>query len=89
MDRARYTVTIPMLPDVFDYRFGSCFVRMRKPDLELYKYVLNAMDFEPEEVVFIDDRIENVYCANMVGMHAFKFNGAKKLKEIIETYSKK
>ncbi|KAJ5640036.1 uncharacterized protein N7484_007898 [Penicillium longicatenatum] len=46
--------------DVFDSVFAAGEVGMRKPDLCFYKHVLQAIDARPEEVIFVDDKLENV-----------------------------
>ena len=49
-------------------------VGYRKPQRQIYEYALKQADCPPEECVFIDDRIKNLYPAVELGMHAIKFN---------------
>ncbi len=84
-DRSRYTYTVekilkPYL-NLFDYRFASCDIRLRKPDAAVYKYALHAMSLRAGEVVFIDNQIENVAGANRVGMKAIWFRGSRNLEK--------
>jgi HAD superfamily hydrolase (TIGR01549 family) len=74
---------------VFDYRFISCELGMRKPNKEIYEYVNNAL--KNYEILFIDDREINLkfpkelgwktYCANSGG----DLNG---IKNACETFLK-
>ena len=48
---------------LFDQIFISGHAGIRKPDLEFYQYVLREIELSPEEVVFIDDRQENILAA--------------------------
>ncbi|GKZ36940.1 hypothetical protein AbraIFM66950_008205 [Aspergillus brasiliensis] len=54
--------------DVFDGIFASGYVGMRKPDRCFYELVLERVKVSPEEVVFVDDRLENVKAAEELGM---------------------
>ncbi|MCQ0110847.1 HAD family hydrolase [Zhouia amylolytica] len=52
-------------------RFKNCFeqfylsheINFRKPDLDIYKFVLNENNLKPEETLFIDDVEENTTAA--------------------------
>lgn len=79
-DAARYRYTTKILDlDLFDYRFQSCYIGVRKPDSRIYKYALKRMGLKPEEAVFIDDRTENVRAARRLGMHAVQFKSRRLL----------
>ena len=70
----------------FDRVFASCFIKMRKPNKNIYMYVLKKCRAKPDEAIFIDDRKENVEGAESVGIKSiqFKDNGSllKKLSEL-------
>jgi len=51
----------------------SCDIGMLKPDAEIYAYTLRKMDVKPEEMVFIDDKLENVEAAAKLGIHGVLF----------------
>ena len=55
--------------------YRSCDLRMRKPGLNIYGYVLEKEGVKPGEAVFIDNQIENVLGAEEVGIHAVWFRG--------------
>ncbi|PYI20170.1 HAD-like protein [Aspergillus violaceofuscus CBS 115571] len=58
---------------VFDHVYLSGVVGMRKPDLGFYWVVLAETGLKPHEVVFVDDKAENVLVAQSVGMHGVVF----------------
>lgn len=51
-----------------------------KPDSELFRRALEAIDAQPHEVVFIDDLLENVLAARALGMRALQFHDARTLE---------
>lgn len=57
------------LIELMDCFISSCYVSLRKPHLEIYKLALDVLQRDPDEVVFIDDRSENVATATGLGMH--------------------
>ena len=60
-----YAVLSTKLVDwsVFNRVYTSGHAGMRKPDHSFYRHVLEEIELAPEEVVFIDDKIENVLAA--------------------------
>ncbi len=58
----------------FDQVFTSGHSGMRKPDLSFYRHVLEEIKLAPEEVVFIDDKTENVLAAKSLGINSIVFD---------------
>ena len=54
----------------------SCFIRAAKPEPECYRAVLDVLGASPAEVVFLDDRPENVAGARAMGIRGIHFTGA-------------
>ncbi len=52
----------------FDAVYYSHLIRLRKPHLEAYEYVLSDAEIKPEESVFIDDLMPNIEAAEKVGI---------------------
>lgn len=48
-----------------------------KPDPAIYKLLLDRYNLDPEESVFIDDRIENVEAAQALKFHGIHFDHSK------------
>ena len=63
----------------FDFRVLSWQVGARKPMPEIYRRIFYYGDWQPNEVVFIDDKKENVVGAQKVGIKGVLFSGVGKL----------
>ena len=59
---------------MFDRVFASGETGMRKPNPDFYRHVLQEIKLAPEQVVFVDDKQENVLAAEVLGMKAFVFD---------------
>jgi putative hydrolase of the HAD superfamily len=57
----------------FSPRLFSCRLRATKPERDVYVAALQALDTDPSDVTFFDDRPENVSAAREVGMSAHVF----------------
>jgi putative hydrolase of the HAD superfamily len=57
--------------DYFDKVYYSCRMNMRKPDKEIFEFVLKENKLIPEETVFIDDSIQHVKGAGECGINAY------------------
>lgn len=60
----------------FEHCAFSCYLRAAKPEPECYRAVLALLGARPDEVVFLDDRPENVTGAEALGIRAVHFTGA-------------
>lgn len=69
------------LLDNFDAFFSSCYLGVRKPDRKIYQIALDVLERDPEQVIFIDDRAENVAAAASLGIHAIRYEGSVKLAQ--------
>lgn len=70
--------------DYFDGIVVSCDIHLVKPDIRIYKYLLNKYNLKPEECIFIDDMEYNVQGARDAGMRGEVFQGDyEKIKEYI------
>jgi putative hydrolase of the HAD superfamily len=65
----------------FHKAFLSVEMRMQKPDHEIYKRVLVDLDCLPDEVIFIDDKQENVQAAHELGMQGILFKNVEQLRQ--------
>ncbi|MEM6845756.1 MAG: HAD family phosphatase [Bacteroidota bacterium] len=59
----------PSIDDFFEKVYFSHKIKMRKPDREIYEYVLSDSQLKPEETLFLDDKAENLLAAREVGIH--------------------
>jgi putative hydrolase of the HAD superfamily len=58
----------------FDDLIYSCDVGSMKPDPRIYNTCLAEMKLEPGEVLFLDDRSDNVDAASALGIHSLLFD---------------
>lgn len=63
----------------FDHKVFSCDAGSIKPDTKIYRYCLERLSLEPEETLFIDDRVPNIDAARKLGMHGLVFSDMQKL----------
>ncbi len=71
--------------DAFDVIVFSAEVKMAKPDAPIYTHILNRLEVEPSEAVFVDDFKENVDTAARLGIHAIHFRSQEQaLQELNE-----
>ena len=46
-------------------------MKMRKPDVEIFEFVVNENELNPEETLFLDDNLSNLKGAEMAGIKTF------------------
>ncbi|MFN0072388.1 MAG: HAD-IA family hydrolase [Chloroflexota bacterium] len=68
---------------LFDSEFYSCRVGSMKPSAEYFHAVVHEIALPPEQMLFIDDRAENVAGARGVGLHAETFSRDAGLPELV------
>ncbi len=66
--------------EIFDQLFFSAQLGVAKPDLAAFCAVLEQLSRPAEEVLFIDDRPENVEAAAAAGLRALRFTSAGQLR---------
>ena len=50
-------------------------LRMVKPDVRIYRYLLDRFRLDPTECLFVDDRPENVSAGETAGIPGYRFDG--------------
>jgi len=63
----------------FDRRFASQILGCAKPDAEIYNKVSTHLGAQPRQLLFIDDKLENVESARRLGWHARQYTGLEGL----------
>jgi putative hydrolase of the HAD superfamily len=71
---ARKNLPVFSLPQVGLF---SCEVNLVKPEEAIYQKLLSMLGFKAEEVVFFDDKIENVKSAGVLGIKALLWKDAE------------
>jgi putative hydrolase of the HAD superfamily len=54
----------------FDRRFASQLLGSAKPGREIYRKVIELLGARPDQILFFDDKVENVATAQTLGWHA-------------------
>lgn len=74
----------------FEKVFASHEIGARKPNSEAFQIVLDHLNIEPDKVVFIDDRVENVRGAESVGLRGIltptPAQVVEKLQPLVSTF---
>ncbi|MGC9374901.1 MAG: HAD family hydrolase [Bacteroidales bacterium] len=65
------------LKSLFEKTYYSFDMGMRKPDLEVFKYVIKDSNLKPIETLFVDDSPENIESANKLGLKTLFINVSK------------
>jgi putative hydrolase of the HAD superfamily len=68
----------------FDGGVISADIKLSKPDVRIYRYILNKYSLNPEECLYIDDIEENVLTAESAGMQGFLTYGSPKFSAELE-----
>ena len=58
----------------FDGEVVSCHEKVVKPDVEIYKILVDRYNLNPAETLFIDDRKSNIEAAQREGIHGYHFD---------------
>ncbi len=66
--------------DDFDVLVWSYQLLMAKPDPAIYLHALKELGTQPEETLFIDDKLVNVEAAQALGMKAVEFTTVERLR---------
>lgn len=66
---------VKKLNDLFDKIYYSFEMNMRKPDLEIFEFVLKENDLDPTETLFIDDNVHNIRGAAKLNIQTLHVTG--------------
>lgn len=69
---------------LFDKTYFSFELGMRKPDSEIFEYVLSQNMLKAEETLFIDDAVENIEPAKKLGMQVYLLKEPETLIDLFE-----
>ena len=88
INRSRYATATKYFinKDDFDMRFVSCYIKMRKPDMGIYKYMVKKIGFAANEIIFIDNMPKNLVNARKVGINCILFKNYNQLVHELKKY---
>jgi putative hydrolase of the HAD superfamily len=66
---------------LFRHRFFSADLRRAKPDPEAFRMMCQRLGAEPDDLLFVDDRDENIAAAKALGIRSLRFSDAGRLRE--------
>ncbi len=72
----------------FDAFYLSHEIHLRKPNEDIFKFVIDTHQLKPEECLFIDDTSENTETAKALGLHVWNIDETKEdVIHLFETQS--
>jgi putative hydrolase of the HAD superfamily len=69
----------------FDVTIFSCEVGCVKPDVGIYQRLLEELGVAGNQVLFIDDRSDNVRAATDLGIHGIHYHSFSALQDVVRT----
>ena len=74
-----------LLPNInYAYQFISCDMGLQKPDINAYKVIMDTVNYSVNELLFIDDKQENLEVADNLGWETFLFTREKPTESVNE-----
>jgi len=74
------------LVDFMDFFIISSFVRFRKPDEDIFRLALDIAQVQPEQAIYIDDRLLFVEVAQGMGIHSICHEDLEKTCRSLEDF---
>jgi HAD superfamily hydrolase (TIGR01509 family) len=74
------------LYDPFQYKFLSIEMHMMKPNKDIFISTLQKLNASNEDVIFIDDKKENIKTGSLLGLKTILFESADQTKEKLSQY---
>lgn len=77
------------LEALFDGLVLSYKIHEIKPNKPIYEYLLKTYNLNPNECLFLDDRLDNIKTANELGIHGRKVNedDLEDIKNVLKEYN--
>lgn len=69
---------------LLDETYFSYTIKIRKPDIRFFNYVIESSKLNPSECVFVDDKEKNVKGSEKTGMKGILFKSVSQLKKDLE-----
>lgn len=90
IDKFEHNVGISFYSDFyqcFEKVYFSFELGMRKPDLEIFNYLIDQHELSPKRTLFIDDKKENTDAASKLGIQVWNLQVGQ--EDVIELFDKK
>jgi putative hydrolase of the HAD superfamily len=73
------------LDQLFDAYISSCYVHLRKPDVEIFRMACDVANTSPKNILYIDDRIMFVEVANSLEIRGYQFQDVNEARIFLNT----
>jgi len=70
--------------DFFEKDYYSHLLQMRKPDQEIFDFVLNSHGLDPKHTLFVDDSPQHIETAQQLGIQAYLLRPDDSLPDLLE-----
>ena len=75
-------VTSKPMEDFFNHIYFSHEIHLRKPNSEIFQLVCDQQLLIPERTLFIDDSLQHIKGAEMIGLQTFHLTDSKELNQL-------
>lgn len=82
-EAARKKLSATKFADFFHHAYYSNEIQLRKPNKEIYDFVVAEQNLKPQETFFVDDKLENIEAAKECGIQAYQLQDRNKLTELL------
>jgi glucose-1-phosphatase len=66
----------------FDHAYYSCEIGLRKPNADIYEFVLRENNLVANKTLFVDDSIQNIKAANALGLQTILLPAGRLIEEL-------
>ena len=77
---------LPFLDEFFDKCYYSHLIHLRKPYEEIYSFVLQDAGINAEETLFIEDSVQNVEGAKLIGIQTHLLLAPEKVEDVVNAW---
>ncbi len=68
--------------DMFEKAWYSHLIKLRKPDVAAFRFVIEQSNIDPAETIFVDDSLNNVKGAEMAGLKGIYLEPGKSITDL-------
>ena len=72
------------LHELFDAFASSCYMKLRKPDADIFRMACDIAQVHPAQAAMFDDRMMFVEVARTIGLHCIHVTDLANLKEQVK-----
>jgi putative hydrolase of the HAD superfamily len=85
LELSRYVTKSFQSLSTFEHLIYSCDYRSIKPELAIYRNCLELLKAAPQDILYLDDRAENVQAAARLGINSVLFDTVEKTASRVES----